>query len=287
MMSSTTRDLEKRNIVGGVSALFAAIIAIISNLYLFLDQYQVLIKGYKEAKNLPGVKIVTWLLPAMSDLIMLAGIALLIASLGYFLKKSWAWFVSVVATVFGLLGTWMALVWPLMISYTPKYIYVFLTFLVLWSILLLYVRPIKITNFVLTTLAGIAMVLNFMNGVASLNKLVGTAMKAGMADPLFVLTQQLNWFAAIAWGVFAVGVLYHRRWVLIMGLGGGILPLISSTPLAYTNTIDTNEFSLFWIAPAISLVLLLVVMIKGEKHWVEEEGEQIIIPQGKIAVATQ
>lgn len=272
------KGLDKRALTGALVTLIGGLVALIGNLYLFLISYPELMKGYKEAKNLPGVKIVTWLLPAMSDIIMIAGIALLIASIGYFMKKSWAFFVSLLAVVLGLLGTWMALVWPLMISYTPRYVPIFFTFLAVWCVLLLYVRKIDYKNFILVTLSGIAMVLNFMNGVASLNKLVGTIMQNGAPSPLFVVTQQLNWIVAIAWGVFTIGVIYRRRWAIIMGIGGGILPLISGTPLAYTNTISTNEFSLFWIAPSLSLILLLVILIKGEKHWVTDNDEVKVTP---------
>lgn len=261
------KGLEKKALTAGLVMLVGGLIALIGNLYLFLTSYPELIKGYKEAKNLPGVKIVTWLLPAMSDIIMIAGIALIIASIGYFMKKSWAFFVALIAVVLGLLGTWMALVWPLMISYTPRYVPIFLTFLAIWCVLLLYVKRVDYKIFILSTLGGIAMVLNFMNGVASLNKLVGSIMQSGNASPLFVVTQQLNWIAAIAWGVFAVAVIYKRHWALVMAIGGGILPLISGTPLAYTNSIQTNEFSLFWLAPAISLILLSLILFKGEKHW--------------------
>lgn len=269
MVSNT---LSKKFLVGGIISLVGGLIAIIGNLYLFLDQYPALKIGFKEANNMPGVKVVTWLFPAMSDIIMIAGTALIIAALGYFTKKSWAVAVSIGASVVGLLGTWMALVWPLMISYFPVYLPLFLTFLVVWCILLLYVHKIDIKNFVLATLGGIAMVLCFMDGVAGVNKIVGTILKSGNASPLFMVTQQLNWIAAVAWGVFTIGVIYRKRWALIMGFGGGILPLIGSTPLAYTNTVDTGEFSLFWIAPIVSTVLLIVLIVKGDKHWVIEDS---------------
>ncbi len=93
--------LSKKSLVGGIVSLLGGLIAIIGNLYLFLDQYPALKIGFKEANNMPGVKVVTWLLPAMSDIIMIAGTALIIAALGFFTKKSWAVAVSIGACVLG------------------------------------------------------------------------------------------------------------------------------------------------------------------------------------------
>jgi hypothetical protein len=281
MSETTGRD--KKTLTGALVTLIAGLFALIANLYFFLSSYHNLAQGYKAVQNLPGVKIVTWLFPAMSDLIMISGIALLIAAIGYFKQKPWAFFVSLLATVIGLLGTWMSVVWPLMISHTPRHALIFALFLAVWFVLLLYVRKTDIKIIILATVSGIAMVLNFMNGVASLNKLMGSIIQFGKAMPLFVVTQQLNWIAAIAWGVFCVGVIYRKRWALIMGLGGGMLPLISGTPLAYMNSIQTNEISMFWIAPVLSLILFVVILIKGEKLWIAEDSTTITAPGASIS----
>ncbi|MCK5674363.1 MAG: hypothetical protein KAH95_13365, partial [Spirochaetales bacterium] len=217
--------------------------------------------------NMPAVKIVTWLLPAMSDIIMVAGIALLVASYGFIKKKTWAMNTAIIAGVLGLLGAWMAIVWPLMIAYPLRYIFIFFTFLIVWSIMLIYVRKTKMIIFALATVAGIAMVLNFMNGVACLNLLMRTIEKTGNPAPLFVVTQQLNWLIAVAWGVFAIGVLYGKSWVLPLGLGGGILSLISGSPLAFINTKESGEFSMFWIAVIVSGLYLILLLITGDKLW--------------------
>ncbi len=268
-----SNKLSRKYLVGGIVSLIGGLIALTVNLFLFLDQYPALKIGFKEANNMAGVKVVTWIFPAMSDVIMIAGTMLVIAAIGFFTKKSWATPISIIASVLGLLGAWMALVWPLMISYFPVYIPVFVTFLVVWSVLLLYVYKIDLKNFVLATLGGVAMVLCFMDGTAGVNKIVGTMFKFGSADPLFLVTQQLNWIAAAAWGLFTVGVIYRKKWALIMGYAGGILALIGSVPLAYTNSVETGEFSLFWLAPILSGLLLLVLLIKGDKHWLPKEKE--------------
>ena len=115
------------------------------------------------------------------------------------------------------------------------------------------------------------MVLNFMNGVACLNLLMATMLKKGSPAPLFVVTQQLNWIIAVGWGVFAVGVLHRKSWVLPIGLGGGLLSLISGSPLAFINTKESGEFSMFWIAVIISGLYLLLLLITGDKLWVKKE----------------
>lgn len=278
-MNETNR-FDKKASISAIVMLIVGLTALIGNLALFVSSYPSLLKGYKEAHNLAGVKLIAWVFPAMSDLIMIAGIALLVASVGYFTKKPWAFLVSLIAVILGLLGTWMALVWPLMISYPPIYAPVFLTFFATWFVLLVYIKRINVKILILATLAGITMVLNFMNGVATLNKLLGSIMQFGAPAPLFVVSQQLNWIAAIAWGVFCVGIIYRHRWALIMGLGGGLLPLLSGTPLAYTHTIQSGGFSLFWLAPALSFILLLLLLVKGEKLWMFEETSVVTVQQG-------
>jgi hypothetical protein len=271
MAGLNEKGLNPRYGVGAAAAVIAGLIAIIGNLFNVLKALPELKIGYAAVNNLPAVKIVTWLLPAMSDLIMIAGIALLVSAYGFLKKKSWAMNIAIIAGVLGLLGTWMAIVWPLMIAYPLRYIFIFLTFLIFWSILLIYVRKTKMRIFALATFAGIAMVLNFMNGVACLNLLMATMLKKGSPAPLFVVTQQLNWVIAVAWGIFAVGVLHRKSWVLPLGMGAGLLSLISGSPLAFINTKESGEFSMFFLAVIISGLYLVLLLITGDKLWRKNE----------------
>ncbi len=275
------KSLDKRSLVGGILVLLVGIFTVISAWNNFLVAYPELKVGYKEVGNMPAVKIVTWLLPVMSDLIMIAGIALVVAAYGFFTKKSWSMKLSLIAIVLGLAGSWMAIVWPLMIAFPLRYLPLFLVFFITWLILLVYVKQEQKMITTLATLGGIAMVLNVMSGTASLNKLMGTMYMNGSPMPLFVMTQQLNWIVAVGWGVFTLGVIYRRSWVLLLGIAGGILPLMTSTPLAYMDTINSGETSMFWIAPIVCGALLIVLLITGDKLWAPKKD----VIEGKASVS--
>lgn len=267
------KSLEKRNLIGGILVLLVGIYTVISSWTNFLVAYPELRVGYREFNNIPAVNIVTWLLPAMNDLIILAGIALVVAAYGFFTKRTWSMKLSLIAIVFGLAGSWMAIVWPLMIDFPLRYLPMFLVFFVTWLILLIYVKQEKKIITTLATLGGIAMVLNVMSGTASLNKLMGTLYMKGSAEPLFVMTQQINWIVAIGWGIFTIGVIYRKSWILLLGIAGGILPLMTATPLAYMDSVNSGEISMFWIAPIVSGGLLIVLLITGDKLWAPKKSE--------------
>jgi len=267
------KDLDRRSLVGGILVLIVGIYAVVSAWNNFLIAYPELKVGYKAVNNLPAVKIVTWLLPVMSDFIMVAGVALVVAAYGFFTKRNWAMKLSLISIVVGLAGSWMAIVWPLMIAFPLRYLPLFLVFIATWSVLLLYVKQENLKITALATFGGIAMILNIMSGTASLNKLMGTLYMNGSPMPLFVMTQQLNWIVAVGWGIFTMGVIYRKSWVLLLGIIGGIFPLMVATPLAYMDSVNTGETSMFWISPIVSGALLIVLLVTGDKLWMSKTKE--------------
>ncbi|MGD9677694.1 MAG: hypothetical protein AB7V16_04950 [Vulcanibacillus sp.] len=267
------KDLDRRSLVGGLLVLIVGIFAVVSAWNNFLIAYPELKVGYKAVNNLPAVKIVTWLLPVMSDFIMVAGVALVVAAYGFFTKRNWAMKLSLISIVVGLAGSWMAIVWPLMIAFPLRYLPLFLVFIATWSILLLYVKQENLKITALSTFGGIAMILNIMSGTASLNKLMGTLYMNGTPMPLFVMTQQLNWIVAVGWGIFTMGVIYRKSWVLLLGIIGGIFPLMVATPLAYMDSVNTGETSMFWISPIVSGALLIILLVTGDKLWMSKTKE--------------
>jgi len=243
------------------------------SLKLFLSGYQPLLQGNAAKQNMAGVKMLTGLYPAINDIAMLSGVIFLIAALAYFTKKNYAWFLSIFAATIGLLASWMAFVWPLMIHQPITYVFVFMSLLIIWLVLVLYVRPTsgKIVSFALV--GGIAFVLNFMNGTAALNKLIG------IKAPIFFGTQQLNWFAAIGFGIFTIALLYRKPWALPLGMGAGILSLIAGIPLSYLDTANTGETSMFWIAVIASGLLVLALLFYGNR--LLEDSPKIVDKQNK------
>lgn len=250
--------LTAREMAGGILALIGATMGAVS-LKLFLSSYQPLIQGNAAKDNLSGAKMLTGLYPAINDIAMLSGVIFLIAAFGYFTKKNYAWFLSIFAATAGLLASWMAFVWPLMIQLPITYVFVFMILLAVWLALVLYVRPIGIRIVSIALIGGIAFVLNFMNGTAALNKLIG------IKAPIFFGTQQLNWFAAVGFAIFTIALLYRKHWAIPLGMGAGVLSLIAGIPLSYLDTAKSGETSMFWIAVIASGILVLILLFFGNK----------------------
>jgi len=253
-----SKQLTTKDKVGGLVALIGASLGGISFI-LFLARYQPLIMGNKGAKNMAGATMLTGLYPAMNDIAMASGVAFLVACFGFFTKKRWAWTMAIIAATCGLLSSWLGMVWPLMIQQPVTYLAIFIPEFLIWLTLVLYVRRTDTKLVIVSVIAGIAFVLNFMNGTAALNKMIG------MKAPLFLGTQQLNWLSAIAFGIFTVAILYRKDWAVPIGLGGSVMGLIAGIPLAYLNTMQTKEFSLFWIGVIVSAFMLIALLIHGQK----------------------
>jgi len=105
------------------------------------------------------------------------------------------------------------------------------------------------------------MVLSFMNGVASTNKMI---VSGGAA--LFVAVERLNWVAALGWGVFTVLLITKpRSWVRWIAFGAARLELTAGLPLGIATAIEAGGFSMFLPAPLLSLALLIAMALPWGK----------------------
>lgn len=266
-IQSECGGLTVREKVGGSITLLGGLLGTIGTVNFFMQSYHSVIQANLDIKNLGGAKMLTGVFPAMNDLGVLAGVAFLVASYGFFAKKRWAWLVAILAATAGLLSSWMGIVFPLMVQQTPKFALIFLPDLVLWLILVLYVRPTKLKIAATSLIYGIAFVLNFMNGVAAMKMMLGTH------KPIFFATQQLNWLAAICFGIFSIAILFRKSWGVPVAVAGGLLAAIGGLPLSRLNAGDADGASLFFIGPTVALVLTLALIIWGNKLWVGKENK--------------
>ncbi len=250
----------------GWACFVAGVLGLIGNFYLFMIGYKEIIAAYALLKKMPSVKLLTYVFPAFHDLGVVAAIALLVAAFGFLSRREWAWVLAVAAVALGLVSAWLPIVWPLMISMPVRYMAIFVPYLLLWILLIGYVRPMGARVLLLSLASGIAMVLAAMSGTAALTKLLGSG------SPIYIATQQLNWIAAAAWGVFTVGLLLKRSWALPLGLATAGLATISGYPVAYYDSIETSEFSMFAIGPTVSLLLLILLLWRQSSLWEQPAG---------------
>lgn len=208
---------EKNGRFGAFLSLIAAVITIFGTFILFTQWYEPMMAAEVAAGRPDEEIIVKFIIPALSDFGIIAGVLWAVASYGYFTKRNWAWPVSVVANVLALLGSFFPMIPAASRGLPPMYGIVFVPNLVAFVLLLLVVGKKGWKVLLLGLLSGIAFVLSFMNGIASTDRImvIGT--------PLYVAVQRLNWIASIGWGVFTVWMIIRpSEWVRVVGLAAGL-----------------------------------------------------------------
>lgn len=248
-----------RNTVGALLAFVAGALGIVVAFVLFLKGYRELI-GIELAAGRPDeALIVTYIIPLLTDLTIMGGVLWLVGGVGLARRCRWGWSAAVVGSVLSLAASFFPMIPAMSRGAFPAYIYVFGPNLVFYFILLTYVRPVDWKVLGLSFFGGIASVLSFMNGVASIDKILVT----GRA--FYIPSQQLCWVAAAAWGVFTVAVVLRKAWAHPVGLGAGLMAALAGAPLAVVSTLEAGRPSMFAPAPALALVLFGILLLPGTR----------------------
>ncbi|MEW6032101.1 MAG: hypothetical protein AB1645_04360 [Bacillota bacterium] len=249
---------------GALLAFLAGTVGVIVPYVLFIRGYHALINLELAAGRPDEAIIITYVMPLLTDLMILAGLLWLVAGLGFTRRASWAWPLAASASVLGLASSFFLMIPAMSRGAFPAHILVFGPNLIFFFTLLAWVNPIDRRALTLSFFTGIACVLSFMNGVASMDKIMVT----GLA--IYVPAQQLCWVAAVGWGVFTTGLLVRAGWVYPVGLGAGLLAALAGLPLAVTSTLEAGRPSMFSPAPVLSLILLAVILLPRTRRWLEE-----------------
>ena len=202
----------KKNLrLAGWLALVGAAFGIIGNFLIFLEWYDIL-KVTPSAE--PGCEIlIEYIMPALSDLGILAGVLYAVSAYGFFSAAGWAFPLVVIANVLALQGSWFINVPAMAAGMPPVYFPVFWPNLALFFLFVKYVGGLSWKRTLLGLLAGMAYIFCLMNGVASTSRIII------LGAPIFVLVQRLHLFSSIAWGVITVGILLRpKEWMRVLGL---------------------------------------------------------------------
>ena len=267
--------------LGGILASIAALIGLIGHYVLFMNWYRI---GMTTYSTEPGCEILLkYIHPALADMGILAGVIFAISAYGFFTRSKWAFFLSIVAITLALLGSWFINVPYMAAGLPPVYFSLFWPYLILYFLFLRGVRKISWSISLLALFTGLAYITCFMNGVSSTSRIIT------IGAPIFVLVQNLHWVAMIGWGVVTVGlILKPREWMRVVGLISGSLELVVGIPLAYATAVSLGRFSLFAIAPIVSLVLVVLFFWPG--MWarltgVDQEKSPLTEPISSTAAA--
>lgn len=245
--------MKNKNILGGILAVIASLMGIIGHIVLFLNWYQV---GMHTQSAEPGCEIILkYIHPLMADFGILGGVLFAVSAYGFFTKKNWAFFLSVVALVLALLGSWFINVPYMAAGLPPVYFTLFWPYVLLYFLFLKAVGKTSWSQTLLALLTGVAYIFCWMNGVSSTSRIIT------IGDPIFVLVERLHFMAMIGWAVVTVGIIIKPKgWMRIVGLVSGVTELVVGIPLAVVTAQQLGRFSLFALAP-ISCLILIVLLV--------------------------
>jgi NADH:ubiquinone oxidoreductase subunit K len=205
----------------------------------------------------------------MADFGILGGILFAVSAYGFFTRRNWAFFLSMVAIVLALLGSWFINVPYMAASLPPIYFPLFWPYLVIYFLLVRVVGEKSWGLTIVSLLTGIAYIFCWMNGVSSTSRIITHG------DPIFVLVQRLHWVAMFGWAVVTVGIVMKpREWMRVVALVAAVTELVVGIPLAVATAQQLGRFSLFALGPIACLVLLVILVLPSTwQRWTGTPAE--------------
>jgi len=261
--------MKNKNLLGGILATAAALMGIIGHMALFLKWYQI---GMHTPSAEPGCEILLkYIHPLMADFGILGGVLFGVSAYGFFTRKNWAFFLTVVALVLALLGSWFINVPYMAAGLPPIYFPLFWSYLLLYFLFLRLIGRISWSRTLLSLLTGVAYIFCWMNGVSSTSRIITHG------DPIFVLVERLHWVAMIGWAVVTIGIVIKPKdWMRMIGLAAAVTELVVGIPLTIATAQQLGRFSLFALAPISCLALLVILIWPGVwQRWTEMEKTKV------------
>jgi hypothetical protein len=186
---------------------------------------------------------------------------------GFVNKQNWAWFLGAVAATFQLLVGFFPMIPAASIGLPTPTITIFISAAVLWFSMLL-IGGVDKKIITLTFVAGLAFVLTYMDGVASISKFHTN--DDSFLNGMYMMAQQVNWWGAAAWAIFIFAVLKRKNWAAPLGIFAGMMSMMGGYPLGILNVFEVERFSMFLPAPLISTGLVIFLLFPGTRKLIEE-----------------
>ena len=257
------------SIILGVAGVFLSYLFI----FLFLDNILAAETAAAQECRLTA----PFFIPAFASIGIVGGILWLVAGVGFFQKKKWAYSVGVIAVVINLFAN----MWPNIPAMESKAAVPGPWFLIFFPNLLVYFFLLRREReswgkALLGMGVGMAFILNFINGIAATTRMLNRLPVIGSLPPLdyseafmYMLTMPTNMIASFLFGFVAVGLFLAKKkeWVRITGLAGAFLAISAGFPLAFYSMFAGPDptFSMFILGPIVSLLVGLVFL--SSKRW--------------------
>ena len=133
---------------------------------------------------------------------------------------------------------------------------------------MLFIGGVQRKIITLTFIAGLAYVLTFIDGVAPIAKYT-TSQDDKFWNGMYVMSQQVSWWGAIAWAVFILAVLRKKSWSIPAGIFAGAMSMFAGYPLGLHNAlVEVHRFSMFLPAPLLSTALVITLSLPGTRKMI-------------------
>jgi len=222
------------------------------------------------------VFIVKYVIPPLHDLAVAGSVMMIVAAYMFYKKHKNAWSVGVIGNVIAIQGTAFPIVAAASAGIFPEYVLVFLPIFIGFFIYILVVRRLPNRILFIGTITGMAYVLTLFNGIASASRMsqreyLQNAPGLAADTPMFAAVQQLNWIAMIVWGVFLFALLFNKKWLIPVGLFAAILGVVGGLPLGLDSMASGTTFSMFLVAPIVSLFLLVLLLLPATERYLTSD----------------
>jgi hypothetical protein len=248
--------ITNRNLTGVLIGITGAALGIIGYVAIFNLAYTSLIRAALSESGPLEATVVSYIMPVMTGISVIAGILWCLSAYGFLTSKSWAWTSGLVASTMSILADFFPGI-PFLnfIKTLPPMWLLFLVNLGFFLTLSLYVAGINKRLVALSLLAGVSFILSFINGVAATHSLLATHAS------ILAVTIPLSFATSIAWGALVLFFLVPRTWTWIAGVGTCVLGIVAGIPTAVWSNLQLERPSLFWPAPILATAVILVLLL--------------------------
>lgn len=187
---------------------------------------------------------------------------------GFLHKEKWAWLWGAVAATIQLLAGFFPMIPAMDGDLPPLTMTVFILAAILWFGML-FIGGVKKNIIILAFVAGLAYVLTFIDGVAPISKYT-TSHNNPFWNGMYVMSQQVSWWGAIAWAIFIFALLKKKSWAIPVGIFAGVMSMIAGYPLGINNALyEVHRFSMFLPAPLLSTGLVIYLLLPSTRRMIE------------------
>lgn len=235
-------------------------------LFLMAGIYQANIDGKLLGERPDEAITVQIVFALLSWLGVAAGALWTMVLYGFLNKAPWAWFWGVVAATVQILAGFFPIIPPSSIDLPAPTIWVFLIASLLWFGMLL-VGGVEKKVIGLAFAAGLAYTLTFIDGVGAISRYQTEA--TGFISSMYAMSQMVNWWGAAAWAVFIFALIKGKSWALPLGVFAAAMSMFGGFPVGVTDILIQGRFSMFMVAPVVSVGLLIFMLLPASRKWLE------------------